>query len=292
MQAPVIYSVCIETSHRAAEQIEALLPEDDAQTTAWYSADQDYARIESFFDRKADAEQRLVELRSLLAGRTFGEACTATVRDVRRENWAESWRQHFHALRASDRIWIKPSWEAAPAAGGVVVEMDPGMSFGTGQHATTQGCLQLLDRLGAGVRGKSLLDLGCGSGILAIAAAKLGFGRVLAVDNDPEAVRIAGENCARNGVAQQVACATADITAMTTRRRFDVVAANLLADLLVEHARAIAKTLTVKRSGRLIVSGILTPQYPSVRAAFATLGLREETVVEIGEWISACLTRN
>ena len=79
---------------------------------------------------------------------------------------------------------------------------------------------------------------------------------------------------------------------MTTRRRFDVVAANLLADLLVEHARAIAKTLTVKRSGRLIVSGILTPQYPSVRAAFATRGLREETVVEIGEWTSACLTRN
>src|SRR5690606_26457499 len=128
------------------------------------------------------------------------------------EDWANAWKEHYRVLRVGERIVVVPSWleyEAAP--GDVVLQLDPGMAFGTGLHPTTQLCLRLLERYAR--PGLRTLDIGTGSGILAIAAAKLGAGPILALDNDPVAVGVAAENTARNGVADLVSAAEGSLGA-------------------------------------------------------------------------------
>ncbi|NTU84940.1 MAG: 50S ribosomal protein L11 methyltransferase, partial [Chloroflexales bacterium] len=186
------------------------------------------------------------------------------VRTLEEEDWANAWKQHYTVLRIGERTVIVPSWlehEARP--GDVILNLDPGMAFGTGLHPTTQLCLRLLERY---VRpGQRVLDIGTGSGILAIAAAKLGASPVVALDNDPVAVQVAAENVARNGMAATVRVAegslgagnamghwlTGDFGDDETRERppappapqFDLIAANLIARVLVILAADLAAAL-------------------------------------------------
>jgi ribosomal protein L11 methyltransferase len=192
----------------------------------------------------------------------------------------------------SDRLWVKPTWESvAIPPGHFVVEMDPGMSFGTGQHPTTRACLLYLDWLAARRHPPgSLLDLGCGSGILAIAGARLGFRPVLALDCDPAAVRIAAENARLNGVETAVACRVGDLASPGLAERFGVVVANVLSSVLVAHAAAVSACAAPRRAA-LVLSGILTAEYPAVREAYAPHGWRELDAVTIGEWTSGLLER-
>jgi ribosomal protein L11 methyltransferase len=164
------------------------------------------------------------------------------------------------------------------------VVLDPGLSFGTGQHPTTFYCL---DKLVEGFHpGASFLDIGCGSGILAISAAKLGYSPVQAFDFDPVAVRIAQGNLRRNRVAQKVRCRRQDLTKapLLSRQKFDVICANLVAELLISQSRRIINRL--KENGRLIVAGILTTQFDEVHQAFRKRGLRLHDSRIEGEWQS------
>lgn len=230
------------------------------------------------------------------------------------EDWKLAYRRHFKTERVSPRIYTHPPWEPMPAArsGDVVLTLDPGMAFGTGKHETTRACLQYVDELAG--RGGSFLDMGCGSGILSIAAAKLGFAPVAGFDIDEDAVKASRENAAANGVAVNYRVfalgkgavtldasieaakgvypdlalqGRANDTAAAPFAPADVVVANILGPLLITFADEIAGY--VKQT--LVVSGILNELYPEVRAAFAARGFREVSCKTIGEWTTGLLVR-
>jgi len=203
------------------------------------------------------------------------------------EDWGEGWKRGLAPL-AVGHVWVRPSWIDAPApAGAVEVVLDPGMAFGTGTPPTTALCLAAVSDAVAGRAGLSVLDVGTGSGLLAIAARKLGAGRTAAVDVDPVAVRVAGENAARNGVALELSGAPPAEVPGT----FDLVVANILANTLVELAPDLAARLAP--GGTLVLSGILGPQADEVRAAYVALGLRAAAERERsdGEWTALVLER-
>lgn len=226
-----------------------------------------------------------------------GAAAAAGLRDpdvrfdaLPREDWAESWKRFFHVIRVSPRVTVRPPWEPyEPArADEVVVTIEPGMSFGTGLHGTTQACLRFLEELAAdapaGAPPRSLADLGCGSGILSIAARKLGYAPVAGVDYDAAAVRVSAENARENGVAD-VAFSACDVTEDPIPRA-DVVVANILAPVLVRAAPRIAAAVEPGPRAALVLSGILGTQYADVRAAYEAQGFREERSLALGEWTS------
>lgn len=189
----------------------------------------------------------------------------ATVAD---QDWGEAWKRGLGPLSVG-RIYVRPSWVDAPAPPGVAeVVLDPGMAFGTGTHATTALCLGALSDLVDARPGLSVLDVGTGSGLLAIAARKLGAGRTVGVDNDEVAVRVARENAARNGVD----VALSATPAAEVRGTFDLVLANILANTLVELAPALEARMAP--GGVVLLSGILAPQADEVRRAYVALGLR------------------
>jgi ribosomal protein L11 methyltransferase len=177
-----------------------------------------------------------------------------------------------------------------------VVTLDPGLSFGTGQHATTHFCLaqvvkaNLKDRRGAKEK-RSLMDMGCGSGILAIAAAKLGYGPVVAFDFDPVAVRVAQKNCRTNRVAKKVAVSRKDLTkiALNSREKFEVVCANLMAPLLIAERDRILNRLAP--GGTLILAGILASEFEAVKARYEEAGLELFADKVEREWRSGAFRR-
>jgi len=223
---------------------------------------------------------------------------------VRREDWAESWKRHFKAIEIGDTLLIKPSWiKRKPRKNQAVVILDPGLSFGTGQHATTSFCLhQIVAAVGrppqtpkeskdtALCRGaattKSFLDIGTGSGILAIAAAKLGYQPVRAFDFDPECVRVASANANVNAVAGKIKITQDDVTKQPMRpsRRYDLVCANLISNLLIAERRRIVAQ--VKPGGTLVLAGILKSEFAQVQTAFEGLGLKFVAGKNEKEWRS------
>ncbi len=223
------------------------------------------SRFECYFCERARAHRA----RKLLADLSPGIA------RLRHENWAESWKKHFPVQRVGRRLVIKPTWRRYHSRpGDLMIELDPGMSFGTGHHPTTRFCLKSIERLSSRQSRqpavpRSFLDLGAGSGILAIAAAKLGYAPVRAVDIDPQAVRIARENARLNAVRFPIRTATADT--VVSAEPFDVVAANLRTDVLVAQRRRLARL--VSHGGHLILAGILEREAGPVRKAFRALGL-------------------
>lgn len=211
-----------------------------------------------------------------------------------KEDWAESWKKFFSVLHVSPRVTVRPPWEEyVPARSDeVVVVIEPGMSFGTGLHGTTQACLRFLEELAeepGDPLARSVADFGCGSGILSIAARKLGFASVHGVDYDAAAVRISIENARDNGVPD-VTYAPCDVTVDPLPRR-DIVVANILAPILVAAAPRIAGAVTETPGSALILSGILTTQYADVRSAYEAQGFREVRSITIGEWTSGRFAR-
>lgn len=215
---------------------------------------------------------------------TFGCPAKPQVAKVRREDWSESWKRFFKTMRVSPRLVVRPPWEEYQARDGEhVIVLDPGMSFGTGKHATTRTCLEFIDELAGDNPERDFLDIGCGSGILSIAAAKLGFHPVSGIDIDGDAVRIAAENAAANDA--KAAFFTEDLS--KCERRACVVVANVLAPVLIEHARQVAGCVMDDGCGSaLVLSGILDTQYPAVREAYGACGFVERRSVLDGEWRS------
>ena len=223
-----------------------------------------------------------------------GALVSVTTRELP-DDWSERWKAFHRPLVLGERLAVRPPWEA-PIGAAVELVIDPGQAFGTGAHATTALCLDLLLELGepaggAGSRGPlpdpaaargPLLDLGCGSGVLAIAAAKLGFAPVLAADHDPLSVDAACANAAANGVAL-------DVRRLDLRRdplpAAPTVLANLLRPLLLDYATRLTTPPTT-----LVASGLLAHEADEVAAAFAPHGLRERDRRERGEWAALLLT--
>lgn len=244
---------------------------------AYLPGDQDPAA------KMAELEAYLLELSSRQPGLDLP---SPTIAPVRSEDWSTSWKVHFKPLRVGARLLIVPTWEEAESQpGDLVLRIDPGMAFGTGGHETTRLCLELLEKIvDSGSQGSlpSLLDLGTGSGILAMAASRLGAGRILALDIDPEAVEVARENLVLNDLADQVECGTIPLELL--EERFDIILANILAEELVRLAPSLSARLNP--GGALILSGILAEKENLVRQGFADQPLVYAETNRAGEWVA------
>lgn len=264
-------------SAEAADTLLELLDADAFTPTVWEDVETQAARLDVFLEDAAAAPGVAQAVRAAAA--IAGFEVSPTVEALPAADWAEAWKRFFHVERVSPRIVIRPSWEAyAAAPGEAVLTLDPGMSFGTGKHPTTRACLQLLDALAAGDLSRPVLDMGCGSGILAIAARKLGFTHVRGFDYDPDAVAVARANAAANGL--DIPFEARDLASNLDQGA--LVLANILGPVLIEHAAEVA--CAVLPGGALVASGILEALYPDVRAAFEAYGLREARSILIGEW--------
>ncbi len=201
---------------------------------------------------------------------------------LRETDWRNAWKKHFGVQRIGRGVVVVPSWiEYKPREGEVVVRIDPGMAFGTGQHPTTAMCLRALEEIGS--RDAAVLDLGCGSGILSIVAVLLGARRVLALDVDPQAIKAAVENAADNGVAEAIEVRAGTIEEEgAPDETFDLALANISGLALERLAPALAGVL--KPGGCLIAAGFLEDTVDSLTRTFEANGLRLERVVEDGVW--------
>ncbi|ATY78639.1 50S ribosomal protein L11 methyltransferase [Aeromonas veronii] len=207
----------------------------------------------------------------------FGENVGYKVEQLEDKDWVREWMDHFHPMQFGERLWICPSWRDVPNPDAVNVMLDPGLAFGTGTHPTTALCLQWLD--GLDLTGKTVVDFGCGSGILGIAALKLGAARVIGIDIDPQAIQASRDNAARNGVADQIelylpADQPQDVEA-------DVVVANILAGPLRELAPLIAGH--GKPGSLMALSGVLESQAPELETIYGQWFEMDPTAVK-EEW--------
>jgi len=212
---------------------------------------------------------------------------------LREQDWANSWRRHFKPLEIGKSLLIRPGWSRRrPKSGQAVVTLDPGMTFGTGQHPTTAFCLSELVRLRDPNRKQSVLDVGTGSGILSICAAKLGYGPVHGLDVDSLSVKIARANARQNGVGATIQFACQDFSRKPRRsaKPYSVVCANLIANLLLSETDRLLGN--VADGGQLVVAGILKEEFSTIRAAFTKAGLRLDRSKAQGEWRSASFRRN
>jgi ribosomal protein L11 methyltransferase len=248
-------------------------------------------RLRAFFPDTADADAVTAHLQRYVASLRelgfSGEGRTAVL-PVTDEDWAEAWRAHFRPITVGRSLVIAPPWETPDGEGRLVIEIEPGRAFGTGQHGSTSGCLQLLeDALARGAVAR-VVDIGTGSGILAITAARLGVPSVQALDDDPDAVAAAIANAARNAVADRVRCVLADV-AVASIEPAPLVIANLLA---AAH-RALARRYAgcVEPGGALILGGLLDREAPATTAAVAAEGFEPRATVSVEGWTSVELTR-
>lgn len=210
-----------------------------------------------------------------------------TCSGVSEEDWADSWKKYYKPIKTGNRLVIVPVWETyTPAEGEVTVLMDPGMAFGTGTHETTRLCASLLE--GYVQPGCTVLDVGCGSGILAISAAKLGAAAAFACDIDPVAVRIAKENCALNHT-ENVTCAVSDLLAGVPDQRYDICVANIVADVIIRMAPDISRFM--KDGGVLIVSGIIEERADEVLSVLEKNGLAVTNGKRENGWYAGVVTR-
>lgn len=248
------------------------------------------AWLVGIFQSRSEADESWAELKKQLrcASDTVPER-----RLVGDAEWKDSYKAHFKAWQFGRLHWV-PVWERETfrlSEGEAVLWLDPGLAFGTGNHETTRLCVERLVRLAEqrGTRG-GVVDAGCGSGILALSAAKLGFSSVIGFDNDPEAVRVSEENGVLNGLADDVQFFTGDLTNGFRNGPGDVVLANILANVLIQFRRELAAA--VAPGGTLILSGILAGECEQVRTAFHEVAPRwAQDSRTMGEWSDVVLTR-
>jgi ribosomal protein L11 methyltransferase len=256
-------------------------PETDLQLQAYFPADSDLIQLRRLI------EDALEGLRAHFPGRKFdlgGE------QQVRQEDWAEDWKQHFSTMRIGQRLIIRPSWEEyTPNSNERVLELDPGMAFGTGTHGTTLLCLEAIVGLFDQAKApKSLLDVGTGSGILAMAAAALGAENILACDIDPLACEVAAENCRKNNLEQAIKITTDPLDQLPGC--YDVVVANILAEENIRLADQLVSHLAP--DGYLFLSGILKEKEQLVCDGFARQPLNLLRITQQDEWVCLIWQRN
>lgn len=304
--------VSFRTSHAAQEAVSALFGEAGASGTViedpalineyihsglWdytdipEQKDTSVVTVKAYFAADASLDEKLALLRAGLdeiAARGVdtspAEFLTARVQD---EDWANSWKKYFHTDKVGERVVIQPSWEEyEPQPGEVVLRLDPGAAFGTGTHPTTSMCLRAMEKL---VKpGMAVFDVGTGSGVLAIAAAKLGAKTVRALDYDATAVRVARENIEANGVADVVSTAESDLFSAIPGKA-GLVTANLIADLVIRLLPDLDAHL--EKGGALLASGIIESRAQEVREAANAAGFFVAEDFEEKEWHAMVIRR-
>jgi ribosomal protein L11 methyltransferase len=316
-----LWKVSVSTTPEAEDAVTELLHSFFEQPVSSYTdVETGEVTVATYLSRSALKNRRVLECAALHDGLRRIQRCRLnigsgeiTFKKIRREDWAESWKRHFKPIEIASALLIKPGWaRQRPKKGQAVVILDPGLSFGTGQHPTTAFCLQELvtarfkfraSGFAVGTRPfrkkqkletqnskPAFLDIGTGSGILAIAAAKLDYAPVDAFDFDPEAVRIALGNARKNRVSRRVRITRADVTklAIRSRKQYDLICANLISTLLVaEHRRILSR---LKRNGVLVVAGILGTEFAQVQKAYERAGLRLVASRTKKEWRSGAFT--
>jgi len=221
-------------------------------------------------------------------------------RSIEQADWAESWKRHFQPVEISERLMVAPAWQETPDHSKVVIRIDPGMAFGTGAHPSTQLCLQMIEEWLISTHQPektaelTMIDLGCGSGILAIAALKLGVSHALGVDLDPEAMIVARANALSNNVAEQLDLQTGSLSEILegnfSLRQADLVVANILAPVLV---RMLTEGLggVLAHNGCMILAGILEEQAAEVISAAKDQRLRLVDFQQMGDWVALGLEK-
>jgi len=245
-------------------------------------SEHDWPLIKSYFPADQNLNRRLSDFYQALDRLALSPAPQVSTRRVVDEDWANAWRAYYKPVRAGQRLVVKPSWEEwSRKEGDLVIEMDPGMAFGCGTHTTTLLCLRLLEVY---VRsGDTVYDVGTGSGILAVAAAKLGAGRVTATDLDELACRVALENVARNqvnGIVQVVHGNLLDLV----EGQADLVVSNIIASVIMNLAPDASRALVP--GGIFIASGIIRDRAVAVRAAMEASGLAIRDQLCEGHWVA------
>lgn len=246
-------SVSVEDAQAGTELETPQFGEPGSPTTPIW----ELSRVVALFEPAADLRERIA---AAARAARISELPEISFEEVAEQDWVRLTQSQFDPIRISARLWIVPSWHVAPDPAAINLELDPGLAFGTGSHPTTRLCLEWLE---TNVRsGASVLDYGCGSGILGIAALKLGAGNVLGVDIDPAALTAAADNAARNGVIMRLAPSSAPLV-----ETFERVVANILTNPLMLLAPLLSARL--KPGGRLALSGVLESQAAQVIAAYA-----------------------
>ncbi|MGH7321222.1 MAG: 50S ribosomal protein L11 methyltransferase [Candidatus Rokuibacteriota bacterium] len=261
--------------------------------------DGDAVALRAFFPpgtHPAEVSRRLTGYLDALRGLSLSIGLgTVEITRVPAEAWADAWRAHFRPLPIGRRLLVCPPWEVPPSpptgpnGSRIVILIEPCRAFGTGGHATTRGCLELLERTLDARPAERVLDIGTGSGILAIAAARLGAPVVLAVDTDPDAVAAAVGNAARNGVAARVRVEIGTLDAWVGPPA-DLVLANLLGAALVASAPSLGRCCRV--AGRLIAGGLLVHEVPAAVASLVPEGFRLVELIEHEGWAALLLVRD
>jgi ribosomal protein L11 methyltransferase len=265
-----------------------LIRDPDDELVAREDPDAGYAVIAHIADDPAATDAVATTERALWHLQAFGlrRVGELRVRPVADEDWAEAWKASYAPQRIG-RVVVVPSWASEPLGPDeVAVELDPGMAFGTGMHPTTRGCLALLQTIAP--MPARVLDVGCGSGILAIAALRLGAHRADGLDTDPLAVEATLANAERNGLAERVT-ATVGSLPEEASSRYPLILANLVAAVLVDLAPRLAAHLA--EDGTLLASGIIAPKAAAVEAAMRRAGLRVDERLDDGEWATLRLAR-
>lgn len=256
------------TLQDAADQ--PLLEPKPGETPLW-----DHAIVTGLFDHAVSDPQTLTQQLNEHLGASI--AASYTFKLVADQDWERAWMDNFHPLQCGSRLWICPTGYPPPDPQAVNILLDPGLAFGTGSHPTTALCLEWLDQ--TDLAGRVVIDYGCGSGILAIAAARLGAREVWAVDYDPQALLASGENAARNQVSACVHPLAPEN--LPTSLVADVIVANILARPLIELAAELTGHL--RPEGLLVLSGLLTDQAADVAAAYPQIHWQTQTVRE--DWV-------
>lgn len=250
------------------------------------NADKTVATVSVFLS----ADRSLTEAKAFLTERieTLGLTATISTEGMREEDWADAWKQYYHPIRVG-RVTVVPAWEEyTPEEGERILRMDPGMAFGTGTHETTRLVMEMLsDEIRGGER---LLDVGTGSGILALCAAKLGAKACYAYDIDPMAVRVAKENIEKDGAAN-VFCGQADLLEGVDRSEpYDFVVANIVADIILRLLPDLGGVM--RTGGRAILSGIIGERAGAVREALAPAGFTLVREAEERDWYALLIQKN
>lgn len=247
--------------------------------------------VKGWFEQNEQLRELITNLRYELdamkadSGVDFG-SMTLDMQDVKDEDWSENWKKYYKPFRVGSHLVVKPTWEPyAAKADDLVIELDPGMAFGTGTHETTNMCMQLVEKhLKPGMR---VMDVGTGSGILAIAAAKLNAGEVLAIDIDPDAVKVAKENVTLNGVDDEVRVVVGDLV-KSEAMPCELAVANIVADAICMLAGPLTRHLV--KDGLLICSGIIRERENDVLKAADEAGYIQKDRIEKGEWVALCFS--
>ncbi len=277
----------IDTSAELAEQVGNMLSANGAQAVTFVDAKDTPmyepkpgevmlwpdTQVVGLYDASDDMP---AIIKSLEKARILGEGFKYRLEPLEDKDWEREWMDNFHPMQFGNRLWICPSWRDIPDPNAVNVLLDPGLAFGTGTHPTTAMCLRWLD--GVDVAGKTVVDFGCGSGILAIAALKLGAKKVIGIDIDPQALQASMDNAQRNQVDDRL---SVYLPVNQPTLQADIVMANILSGPLIELQDVI--TGYCKPGGLLVLSGILAEQIPRIEAAYGRDFNLDESVTD-QEW--------